>query len=239
MKIRHPFLIRLSAFVLAWVMRLWVGTLRLRKIAVDGLPHPIHPSRRRFIFAVWHDSVISMASVRLPADVLISRHADGELIAQTCGFLNVGVVRGSTTRGGATAILRLASSKRPRHILITPDGPQGPRHRLQAGIVALASRTGLPIVLVAIGFARAWRLRSWDRTVLPFPWSLAHAIASEAIAIPSGLSREELDDYRSRIERRFLHLTELAQRWADSGRRPSASELAPPADLRLELPKCA
>jgi lysophospholipid acyltransferase (LPLAT)-like uncharacterized protein len=235
-KIRHPFWIRLAAFIAAWVVRIWVSTLGLRKIIVDGMPHPVDPKKQRFIFAAWHDTVFSMASIKIPADVLISRHADGELIAQACGFLGIGVVRGSTTRGGAEALLELARSTRPRHMLITPDGPRGPRHQLQPGIAALASRTGLPIVLIAIAYVRPWRLSSWDRTVVPRPWSLARVLVSESIHVPPLSSRADLELYRSRIERRFLDLTELAECWAESGRRPALTELAPVSEFRR---KCA
>src|SRR5262245_19201799 len=145
MKIRHPFLIRLSAFVAALIIRLWTGTFQVRKIVADGTAHPVDPKARRFVFAVCYDSAFSLLKFKMPADLLISQHADGEMVAQACGFLGLGVVRGSTTRGGVGAFLKLMASKRLRHIVMTPDGPRGPRHCLKPGGVALASQSRLPL----------------------------------------------------------------------------------------------
>lgn len=239
MKVRNPRWIRLAAFVLSWVVRLWIGSLRSRQVSADGRRHPLDPRAGRCIYVAWHDSILGLLSIRTPIDVLISQHADGELIAQTCGFLNIGVVRGSTTRGGAQAGLQIVRSRARRHLLITPDGPRGPRHQLQMGALALASMTGMPLVLVAIGHPFAWPLKSWDRLNLPCPWSMILGVLSEPIHIPPRLSRAELELYRGRIERRFLHLTELAVRWAQTGRRPEAFELTEPSTSDVGPRKCA
>ncbi len=200
------------------------------QIAADGRRHPVDPHDERCIYAVWHGSTLSLLAVKSPMDVLVSQHADGELIAQTCRFLNVGVVRGSTTRGGMAAALAIARSRATRHVLITPDGPRGPRHRLQLGTVGLASMTRLPIVLIAIGNSAARRLKSWDRLSLPCPGSVTCAVLSEPIEVPPGLSRPQLEQHRGRIERRFLHLTELAERWATD--RQKALAIGPDGDCR-------
>jgi lysophospholipid acyltransferase (LPLAT)-like uncharacterized protein len=239
MKVRNPRWIRLAAFVLSWVVRLWIGSLRSRQVSADGRHHPLDPQEGRCIYVAWHDSILGLLSIRTPIDVLISQHADGELISQACGFLNIGVVRGSTTRGGAQAGLEIVRSRARRHLLITPDGPRGPRHRLQMGAIALASMTGMPLVLVAIGHPCAWRLKSWDRLNLPCPWSIILGVLSEPIKIPPRLTRGELELYRGRIEQRFLHLTELALRWAKTGRRPPGLDLREFADDGTSLRKSA
>jgi lysophospholipid acyltransferase (LPLAT)-like uncharacterized protein len=236
MKIRDRRYIRVLAFVLAWVAKLWAGSLRARHISLDGMRHPADPNMTRCIYAVWHESFLGLLSFRTPIEVLISQHADGELIAQTCQFLNLGVVRGSTTRGGMAGLLELARGKRLRHILITPDGPRGPRQILKHGIVALASMTGLPIVLVGIGYARSWRMRSWDQMALPAPGSTIHGVLSEPIYVRGNLSRAELEQNRSRIERKFIQLTELAMRWARTGQEPVRLEVEAP---NPELARCA
>jgi lysophospholipid acyltransferase (LPLAT)-like uncharacterized protein len=182
---------------------------------------------------------LSLLQIKSPFDVLVSQHADGEIIAQTCRFLNIGVVRGSTTRGGMTGALKIARSRVKRHVLITPDGPRGPRQRMQMGTIALASMTGLPIVLIGMGNSAACRLKSWDRLILPCPGSLTCAALSEPIQVPPGLSRSQLEEHRSRIERRFLHLTELAERWAESGIKPSPSDLRGLAEVASDQRMCA
>jgi lysophospholipid acyltransferase (LPLAT)-like uncharacterized protein len=105
-------------------------------------------------------------------------------------------------------------------------------------LVYLASITGLPIVLLAVGYSRAWRLNTWDRTAIPWPWSTTFGVVSEPIHVPPGLSHDEMMNYCGRIELRFIKLTASAQRWADTGNRPSPAELVPPAGS-LAVRQCA
>lgn len=238
MKLKHPALIRWAGFLLAMIARAWHATLTHRKFSVDGRWHPTDTRRERFIYAVWHDSIVSLMYLRTRIDVLISHHTDGELITQACKHLNVGVVRGSSTRGGAAGLMKMIEQSADRHLLFTPDGPRGPRHVIRPGLVYLASITGLPIVLLAVGYGRAWRLKTWDRMAIPKPWSTTFGIVSEPIRVPGGLHPDEIAEWCGRIEARFIKLTASAQQWADSGCRPHPAELLPPADS-LALPQCA
>jgi hypothetical protein len=86
---------------------------------------------------------------------LISQHQDGELIHRIVARLGVGSVRGSTTRGGASALRRLIRlGRRGGDLAITPDGPRGPRHHAQIGVIQLAKATGLPIVPVTFSCSK-------------------------------------------------------------------------------------
>jgi lysophospholipid acyltransferase (LPLAT)-like uncharacterized protein len=238
MKLRHPLLLRWGGFAIAMVARLWHLTVRPVVMSLDGRHHPPDPCRDRYIYAVWHDSILALMYLRTKIAVMISHHTDGELVTQACQQLGIGVVRGSSTRGGAVALLEMMERAKERHLLVTPDGPRGPRHVIRPGLVYLASVTGLPIVLLAIGHSRAWRLKTWDRMAIPWPWSRTHGIVSEPICIPPSLTREEIADYCGRIEERFIKLTASAQRWADAGRRPHPAELLAPADSPA-LARCA
>jgi lysophospholipid acyltransferase (LPLAT)-like uncharacterized protein len=111
----------------------------------------------RFILAFWHGQMLMMPYAYPGAriSILISEHRDGELIARTMQRLGFAVTRGSTTSGGARALRRLVRLARRGHdVAITPDGPRGPRHRVQRGVVELARLTGLPIVPVAFGASK-------------------------------------------------------------------------------------
>jgi lysophospholipid acyltransferase (LPLAT)-like uncharacterized protein len=104
--------------------------------------------------------------------VLISTHADGQLIAEACQRLGFALARGSSTRGGVEAVRDMLRAN-DTHLAVTPDGPRGPRRRVQAGVVYLAARTGLPIVPVGFAARRPWRAKSWDRFAVPRPFSRA------------------------------------------------------------------
>ena len=227
MKLRNPTLLRWAGLMAALVIRLWHITIRHLQHSVDGSEHPADPRHRPCIYAIWHDSVPSILYLKTKIDVLISHHSDGELITQACHFLNVGVVRGSSTRGGSAGLMKMLERSRGRHLLVTPDGPRGPRHVIRPGLVYLAAVTGHPIVLIAVGYARAWKLKTWDRLALPMPWSTTCGILSEEIRVPAGLHPDDLAEYCGRIERRFVQLTVTAQRWAETGVRPGPTTFCP------------
>lgn len=221
MKLRNGPLLRLVALLAAWLIRCWMGTLRDRLGFLGPPVHPVNPRRGvRFIYAFWHDTLMLPAVMKARIDVLISQHADGELIAQVCRHLGKGAVRGSSTRGGSEAMLGLMERSRHAHLAVTPDGPRGPRRRVQLGLIFLASRTGLPIIPVGIGYARAWRLRSWDRFALPRPWSFATCVMAAPVHVPARLNREGLERYRRLVEEELLHTSAAAERWAETGVKP-------------------
>src|SRR5262245_26969742 len=204
--------------------RAWHLTVRPVVMSLDGRHHPPDPNRERYIYAVWHDSILSLMYLRTKIDVMISHHADGELVTQACRYLDVGVVRGSSTRGGTAALMEMIERSADRHLLVTPDGPRGPRHVVRPGLVYLASVTGLPIVLLAVGYSRTWRLKTWDRMAIPCPGSTTYGVVSEPIGVPAGLKHDEIGEWCSRIEERFVRLTASAQHWADAGCRPNPAD---------------
>jgi lysophospholipid acyltransferase (LPLAT)-like uncharacterized protein len=202
-----------------------MNTVRCRIAILDSCTHPTDPRVQRYIYAFWHETLLFPAARRAKVHILISQHADGELIAQVCRHLGIGVVRGSSTRGGSQALLELLHCSRRAHLAVTPDGPRGPRRRLQRGLILLASASGLPIVPCGVGFARAWRARSWDRFAVPHPWSTATGVLGPAIRVPPRLTRDGLEHYRRLVEEQLLLATDAAERWAKGGVHPKQGEL--------------
>ena len=221
MKLRSPWILRALGLAGAMLIRLWMGTVRLRIFYSDGVRHPADHRRQRYIYAFWHESLLVPATVRAAIHILISRHADGELIAQVCRFLGLRVARGSSTRGGTAALLELHRHSKKTHLAVTPDGPRGPRRRVQVGLIYLASLTGLPVVALGVGFSRAWRARSWDQFAVPMPYSAATCVVSPAVQVPARLDREGLERYRLRVEAQLNDVTVAAERWARGGPRPT------------------
>jgi lysophospholipid acyltransferase (LPLAT)-like uncharacterized protein len=223
MKIRQPFFIRLAALAVSCLIRLWIGTLCHRH---RSLRQDVNPQKRglagRFIYAFWHENLLLLAYfyAQRRIQVLISQHADGELIARVCGHLGFSTIRGSTTRGGADALRKLLRAGRICHLAVVPDGPRGPRRHLQLGPVYLASRSGLPIVPTGVGFDRPWRAGSWDRFALPRPWSRAVVVTAEPIVIPPGLDRDQLEPWRQHVDAVMQQVSQVAEEWAATGRWP-------------------
>ncbi|MGI8402678.1 MAG: lysophospholipid acyltransferase family protein, partial [Gemmatimonadaceae bacterium] len=104
--------------------------------------------------------------------VLISEHRDGEIVARAAESLGYGLIRGSTTRGGGRALISLVRELRAGHeIAITPDGPRGPARKFAPGALVAAQRSDAFILPVAVSASRSWRLKSWDRFMIPKPFA--------------------------------------------------------------------
>jgi lysophospholipid acyltransferase (LPLAT)-like uncharacterized protein len=217
MKIRNRWLIKALGFLAAVLVRLWVGTVRYRYRPLGASMDPHQPQfEGRYIYAFWHENILLPAYQYGRPDiyVLISEHADGELIAEACRHLRFKLVRGSTTRKGVKAVRQMMQLALKNHLAVTPDGPRGPRRQVQPGLVYLAARTGLPIVPMGIAWRRAWRMRSWDRFALPVPWSRASLVTTEPIRVPDTVDKDELEGYRRRVEQALEHATVVAERIA-------------------------
>jgi lysophospholipid acyltransferase (LPLAT)-like uncharacterized protein len=219
MSLRNPLVIRGLGLLGAWVIRGWMGTIRCRCAFPDGCVHPTDARIEPNIYAFWHEALLFPVAFKARVHVLTSQSADGELMTQVCRHLRIGVVRGSSTRGGSQALLDLLKCWRNSHLMITPDGPLGPRRQVKLGAIFLASRTGLPIVPIGVGFCQAWRARSWDRFAVPYPWSTATCVAAPAIRVPARLDRNGLEHYRQLIEEEMTKATDAAERWAQGGAR--------------------
>lgn len=150
----------------------------------------------RVLWAFWHAQILPLTYTHRDRGivVLVSRHRDGEIISQIICRLGCGVVRGSSTRGGLRALLEMARVGREGHPLaVTPDGPKGPRHVLQPGLLHIAQRSGLPIVPLAMEAVRRTELRSWDRFVIPHPWTRIAVAAGAPILLPDEIPGSDLE----------------------------------------------
>ena len=240
MKRRNRWLIPYLAAAVAFVIRLWMCTMRVRILTADGREHPADPAQSQFIYAFWHEGLLAPLATRPKIRVLISQHTDGELIAQICERLGIGVVRGSTARGGCQALLEMIrSAEGNTHLGITPDGPRGPRRELKPGVVMIASQSGLAIVPAGIGFVRAWRFQSWDRFALPVPGSIMVGVVGQPIHVPRDLDRNELAEWQRRVESELLQVTRWAEEWADGIRSHGNAAAPPQISSPAELPKSA
>ena len=149
--------------------------------------------------------------------VLISQHADGQLIAEVCRHVGIHVVRGSARRGGAQALLQMLRLADKAHLAITPDGPRGPRRQVQPGTCLpgcpdrLAGSTG------GLRLPKPVARRSWDRFALPRPWSLGTCVTAEPIRVPADLARSDFEQYRQRIEEEMARASEAAEHLAATG----------------------
>lgn len=150
-----------------------------------------------FIVVFWHGEIVPVTWIHRGRGIapLISQHADGEIIARIVERLGYRTIRGSTTRGGVRALLEAAQQVQDGITIgFTPDGPRGPRHVFQPGAVIVAQRTGRPIIALGITASRAWRLRSWDRHIVPKPFARVTVRYSTPQFVQAGDARQALGE---------------------------------------------
>ena len=127
----------------------------------------------KLIYAIWHNQQLFLLYPYRGQKIapLISQSSDGEYIARCLPKFGMMAVRGSTTRGGARALIKLLQAMRDGYRpMITPDGPRGPIYKVQNGILFLARKTGAPIIPVGSALSHKFRVRSWDRMRIPLPF---------------------------------------------------------------------
>jgi lysophospholipid acyltransferase (LPLAT)-like uncharacterized protein len=194
------------------------ATLRVTEVGVETL-QPRWAAGQPVIYAVWHGRILMVPwlTARLrrtrgarAVRVLASRSRDGELVARWVARFGLTVVRGSSSRGGTGALRALAASVRAgEDVAVVPDGPRGPRERLQPGLVVLASLTGAPVVPLAFAARPARCLASWDRFLVPLPFARAAVVFGKAATVPRDADRETA---RADLERALREVTQTADR---------------------------
>ncbi len=176
----------------AWTIRAIGRTLRFENLVEEGAVVQTPPITG--IWCFWHQCtfVAGWHFRRFHPHVLISRSFDGELIARTLELLGYRTVRGSSSRGAVAGLLGLrALVEGGAPAVFTADGPRGPIYVTKPGPVKLAQMTGHPIGSFHLQPQRAWTLKSWDRFMIPKPFSLVVVAWSRAVPPPARDARDE------------------------------------------------
>lgn len=136
------------------------------------------PIEEQCMAVTWHAELLISPQVyrklrkHHKTSAIIAQHYDGELIARTFSFLGISPLRGSSRRGARSVLISaIKALKEGSSIMITPDGPKGPRYRMSDGAVSLALRSNLPLMAVNYKSSSYWSLNSWDKFVIPKPFS--------------------------------------------------------------------
>ena len=146
--------------------------------------------------------------------ILVSRHRDGELVSRTVRYFGMGTIRGSSTRGGIAGIKGLVRALQKGYdVGIAPDGPRGPRFKVQPGVIQLAKLSGRPMFPFTFSATPRKVLHSWDRFIIPFPFSRGVFIWGEPIWVDQGEGVKGMKQKALLLENRLQELTEQADHY--------------------------
>lgn len=155
------------------------------------------------IFCGWHGRSFIPGMVFFGRHywAIISHSKDGEMQTYVFGKLGFQIIRGSTGRGGERALIESIRVLRDKgRMAITPDGPRGPIHVVQPGVIAMAKKSGAALVPVGSQAARGWTLGTWDAYQIPKPFSRARFYAGDPIYVSPDADAEEMEMARVKLE---------------------------------------
>jgi lysophospholipid acyltransferase (LPLAT)-like uncharacterized protein len=169
------------AHAAGWLVRLWVATLRIT--ADERTRRVLSDATQPTLFVLWHNRLFVAGHLARafrggrPLHALISGSRDGAWLTAFFATMGLNAIRGSSSKGGREAVTELIQVLREGGDAgITPDGPRGPIYVAKPGALVVARRSGALIAMLGVDFESAWSLRSWDRFLLPRPFSRVHLV---------------------------------------------------------------
>jgi len=221
--------------VITWLVTLLIRSLfRSLRVSYVGREVPdrlIRAEGRRVMVAFWHGRLLMMPFVYpgVPWAIMVSRHADGEVISRVVERFGIRSVRGSASRGGAWALLGMVrASRKGCHLAITPDGPRGPREEVKTGTIELARLAGTPIIPIAFAASHGKFERSWDRLLVPYPFGRGVFVYGEPVVVSPTAGPEEMEKARAVLEEGLRQVTAVADAYVkgeqSSDRRPETGD---------------
>ena len=203
----------LKLWLIGWLGKglvdLIFSTMRIQVIGWEKARAEIES--RRCIAAFWHSRILMVSYLYKGwgGAVLVSKSKDGEIMTQVLKRQGHETIRGSTSRHGVQAMAKLIKALKAdiRPGVVVPDGPRGPRFRVQPGVITLAQKTGYPIVPISYSAKRLKVFNSWDRFILPRPFSKGRVIYGAPISVPSDLDGKARELYREKLEDELNRIT--------------------------------
>jgi len=196
------------------LLQLWARTLRFEiedRAGVVG-----RRVTENYIGALWHNRLLVFPFVLrrfLPqrhGAALISASRDGDLIADVVQRFGYDVIRGSSSRLGASALLQITGVLMSgSDVVITPDGPRGPAYELGPGIIFLAQKSGAAVVPMNLEYSHCWRLGSWDRFIVPRPFAKVRVLINRPYRVTATTTPEEFESERVSLQNAMMALVEM------------------------------
>lgn len=209
---------------LCWLAASYVRLMRTTgRWRTEGGDHPAHylTEGKPFIVAFWHQRLLMMPYTwrsvggDRPFNMLISSHRDGEIISRTIARFDIKTIAGSTGKGkgGAAALRQILKALKAGEVVgMTPDGPRGPRMRASDGIIQAARMAGVPIFPLTYSASNRKVIQSWDRFILPLPFSRGVFHWGDPIFVDRKLDEEGMEAKRVELENALTELTQKTDR---------------------------
>ncbi len=218
-RIKKRLVEKLGPWLAYWAVRLLTKTMRFEVLHAE-IPESFWKGGIPIIGAFWHSRLLMMPVVYKGKRLgfLVSPHRDGQIVGRAFKKFGFMPILGSSNKGGNQAFQEMVRAIHEGFdIAIVPDGPRGPCQRVQLGVIELARRTGAPILPVSFSASKKKFMKTWDRFLLPRPFSKGVFIWGEPIYVNPKGDRDYLEERRAFLEKRLNELTEEADRYFNHG----------------------
>jgi lysophospholipid acyltransferase (LPLAT)-like uncharacterized protein len=200
-------------FLLYFAINVLCKSLKISFVNKDVVDE-LERNRKNYVAVFWHGTMLLPWYLNRNKNfaAIISMSKDGDLLSKILKRWNYKVIRGSSSIGGDVALgIMVDFAKNNSSVAITPDGPRGPALKLKAGAVVTAKKSGLPLVLVGVGYKSKKQLKSWDAFQVPFFYTKANVIFSDLIYVDNNLGYEETSQMIERCELKLQKLKAEAE----------------------------
>lgn len=210
--LRQRIVLRIIVWLGYWVIRLIGPTLRVCISREEGAQETLE--QRPLVASFWHSCMIPATYIcrDMGVRVMSSYSYDGEYMGRIIRKFGFVAVKGSSSRNAVRALLGLRRALTEGWtVAFTLDGPRGPRHKVKPGPVALGRSTGVPLSMFHVAVDRAWVLNSWDRMMIPVPFSRVLVRFGKLIRVPAGATDDDVERYTAELQASLDRVCEFAE----------------------------
>ena len=209
--------IRLADFAFYALIGLIGKTLRFETEGLENYKK-IYAAGKIPIYVLWHNRIFAGTYFLRDRKIVVitSQSFDGEYIARFIRRFGFGAARGSSTRGGVSALIEMIGAMRDNlPAALTIDGPKGPRYVAKPGACLLAKKTQNPLLPFSLEVEKFWEIKSWDKLQIPKPFSRARAFYGKPIDVSGNANENEIEDKRLELQKSLDELVALGKQWRD------------------------
>jgi len=210
--LRQRIVLRVIIWAGYWVIRIIGPTLRVSISREEGAQQTL--GQRPLIVSFWHSSIIPATYIcrNLGVRVMSSNSYDGEYMGRIIHKFGFVAVKGSSSRNAVRALLGLRRALEDGWtVAFTLDGPRGPRHKVKPGPVALSRSSGAPLSMFHAAVDKAWVLNTWDKLMIPLPFSRVLVRFGKLIPVPAHANEEDIERYTVELQTSLDRVSQFAE----------------------------
>lgn len=215
LKFKRRIIKKLSPTLVSFFLKILYKTIRWDLIGKENIENIKSP----LIFSFFHGRMMMLAFLyniirpKGKIKMILSPHFDGEVGSLIAKKLGIDNIKGSSSKGSLT-LLKQISQLKNSDIGITPDGPRGPYQKVKSGVVYISKVTGFPIIPIAYSVKKGKALKSWDRFLIPRPFTRGVYVIGKPLYVPSDIDKDKIDVFSKYVEEEMIRITNLADKMA-------------------------